>query len=373
MTERGMTVISGLAAVPSGWPASAVTIGKFDGVHAGHRAVIVALERLAARDGLRTVVVTFDRHPLAVLSPERCPLSLVSTDQKLDLLAETGVDATLVLEFTRELAALAPEDFVRTVLLDALNARHVLVGRDFRFGHRGAGDVALLREFGIRFGFGVDLIDDEGLGDDQGLGDSRRVSSTWIRDLLSVGDVRAAARLLGHLPTMRGIVVHGAARGRELGFPTANLAPDAEGLTPADGVYAGWLTDAGTRYPAAISVGKNPTFEGVSTTQVEAFVLDEDIDLYGHRIDVAFVEHIRGMVAYEGIDPLIVQIRDDVARVREILAGEIGAGPVRVESAEQHPASESPCQSPCLSRRPYLSVSFFDVWRPASLNRVNSY
>jgi riboflavin kinase/FMN adenylyltransferase len=327
-----MKVINGLSMIPTDWPASAVTIGKFDGVHAGHRAVIGELEGLAARDALRTVVVTFDRNPLAVLSPERCPHSLVSTEQKLDLLAETGVDATLVLQFTPEFAALEPEDFVRNVLLDALNARHVLVGRDFRFGHHGAGDVAMLREFGIRFGFAVDLIDDEGLGE------SRRVSSTWIRDLLAGGDVRAAGRLLGHLPTMRGIVVHGAARGRELGFPTANLAPEAEGLTPADGVYAGWLTDAGIRYPAAISVGKNPTFEGISTTQVEAFVLDEDIDLYGHRVDVAFVEHIRGMVAYEGIDLLIAQIRDDVARVREILAGERGNGPVSVESSQQRPA-----------------------------------
>ncbi|MFC5929018.1 bifunctional riboflavin kinase/FAD synthetase [Cryobacterium melibiosiphilum] len=309
-----MNVFRGLTSIPTDWPASAVTIGKFDGVHAGHRAVIAELERLAARDDLRTVVVTFDRHPLALLAPERCPHALVSTDQKLDLLAETGVDATLVLEFTRELADLEPEDFVRNVLVSDLHARHVLVGRDFRFGHRGAGDVALLRKLGIRFGFAVDLIEDVGLGQ------PRRVSSTWIRELLAAGDVAAASRLLGHLPTMRGIVVHGAARGRELGFPTANLEPEAEGLTPADGVYAGWLTDAGVRYPAAISVGKNPTFEGIVQTQVEAFVLDEDIDLYGHRIDVAFVEHIRGMVAYEGVEPLIAQIRDDVARVRQILA-----------------------------------------------------
>lgn len=316
-----MRIVDGLPAVPADWPASAVTIGKFDGVHAGHRAVIAELERLASRDGLRTVVVTFDRHPLALLAPDRCPSTLVSTDQKLDLLAETGVDATVVLEFSHELSALEPEDFVRNVLVDALNARHVLVGRDFRFGHRGVGDVTMLRELGIRFGFAVDLIEDV---KPQG---SRRVSSTWIRELLAEGDVHSASRLLGHLPTMRGIVVHGAARGRELGFPTANLAPEAEGLTPADGVYAGWLTDAGIRYPAAISVGKNPTFEGVLKTQVEAFVLDQDIDLYDHRIDVAFVEHIRGMVAYEGVEPLIAQIRDDVARVRQILAEPATRGP----------------------------------------------
>jgi len=321
-------IVQGLPPERADWPASAVTIGKFDGVHAGHRAVIVELERLAERDELTTVVVTFDRHPLALLAPERSPSALVSIDQKLDLLAETGVDATVVLEFTPELAALEPEDFVRDILVNALHARHVLVGRDFRFGHRGAGDVRLLRELGIRFGFTVALIADVGLGN------SRRVSSTWIRELLAVGDVRAATRLLGHLPTMRGIVVHGAARGRELGFPTANLAPEAEGLTPADGVYAGWLTDNGIRYPAAISVGKNPTFEGVLTTQVEAFVLDEDIDLYGHRVDVAFVEHIRGMVAYAGIEPLIAQIRDDVTQVRRILSAEV---PSEQVSSEQSP------------------------------------
>jgi riboflavin kinase/FMN adenylyltransferase len=173
-------IVQGLPPERADWPASAVTIGKFDGVHAGHRAVIVELERLAERDELTTVVVTFDRHPLALLAPERSPSALVSIDQKLDLLAETGVDATVVLEFTPELAALEPEDFVRDILVNALHARHVLVGRDFRFGHRGAGDVRLLRELGIRFGFTVALIADVGLGN------SRRVSSTWIRELLCV-------------------------------------------------------------------------------------------------------------------------------------------------------------------------------------------
>jgi len=245
------------------------------------------------------------------------PRTLVSTEQKVELLAETGVDATLVLEFNLALAILDPEEFVLEVLVNGLHARHVLVGRDFRFGRHGAGDVDLLRDLGFRFGFAVDLIDD--VKPDN----TRRVSSTWIRELLAEGDVSAATALLGHLPTMRGVVVHGAARGRELGFPTANLAPDAEGLTPADGVYAGWLTDAGVRYPAAISVGNNPTFEGVNRKQVEAYVLDqpfEHFNIYDHRIDLAFVQHIRGMVAYEGIEPLIAQMRTDVLNVRDILA-----------------------------------------------------
>jgi riboflavin kinase/FMN adenylyltransferase len=307
-------VFHGVGDVPGDWPASAITIGKFDGVHAGHRAVVSALKTIAEREGLASVVVTFDRHPLALLSPEDCPTSLVSIEQKLDLLAGTGVDATLVLSFDRALSSLPPEEFVETFIVDTLHARFVLVGQDFRFGFRGAGDVDLLRELGTGYGFEVQVIDD--VKPDH----ARRVSSTWIRELLSAGDVHAATRLLGHLPTVRGLVVHGAARGRELGYPTANLSPRSQGLIPDDGVYAGWLTDAGTRYPAAISVGNNPTFEGVPQKQVEAYVLDQDIDLYEHVVDVSFVERIRGMVAFTGIDPLIEQIADDVKRVREILA-----------------------------------------------------
>jgi len=309
-----MKIIHGFESVPSGWPDSAVSIGKFDGVHAGHRAVITELQAVAEREKLAAVVVTFDRHPLALLSPQTCPSTLVSAEQKLKLIAETGVDATLLLEFNHALSNLPPREFIQRILVTALHARFVLVGRDFRFGAKGAGDVALLRQLGLEFGYTVGLIDDVKPDGE------RRVSSTWIRELLGTGAVGDAGDLLGHLPTVRGMVVHGAARGRELGFPTANLSSDSEGLIPADGVYAGWLTDAGARYPAAISVGNNPTFDGVAQKQVEAYVLDEtELDLYDRVVDVAFVERIRGMVAYAGIDPLIEQIRDDVARVRTIL------------------------------------------------------
>ena len=308
-----MKVLDGVEAVPADWPESAVSIGKFDGVHAGHRAVIAELNSLARREGLASVVVTFDRHPLALLNPSKCPTELVSVSQKLDLLAETGIDATVVLTFDHALSSLPPEDFVRDILVDTLHAKHVSVGRDFRFGAKGAGDADLLTELGRQYGFDVRLIDDVMPHGE------RRVSSTWIRELLSTGDVRSATRLLGHLPTVRGVVVHGAARGRELGFPTANLSPESEGLIPADGVYAGWLTDHGARYPAAISIGNNPTFDGVPQKQVEAYVLDQDIDLYDHVVEVAFVEHIRGMVAFTGIEPLIHQIEDDVVKTRAIL------------------------------------------------------
>lgn len=309
-----MKVLRGVADIPADWPASAVSIGKFDGVHAGHRAVIAELKAVADDAGLAAVVVTFDRHPLAVLSPTECPDTLISTDQKLALLGETGVDATLMLGFTAALAALSPEEFIESILVRGLHAQTVLVGRDFRFGARGAGDVRLLQHLGDRFGFSVRLIDD--VKPDR----MRRVSSTWIRELLIRGEVGAATTLLGHNPTVRGEVVHGAKRGRELGFPTANLSPQSEGLIPADGVYAGWLTDAGIRYPAAISVGNNPTFDGVAQKQVEAFVLDRDIDLYDHVVEVSFVERIRGMVAFTGVEPLIVQMHDDVEKVRGILA-----------------------------------------------------
>lgn len=315
-----MRVFHAVADIPDGWGPSAVTIGKFDGVHTGHRAVIDRLRAVAAERRLTTTIITFDRNPLELLAPEKCPASLVSNAQKLDLLASTGVDATLMVAFDRALAGLDPEDFVHSILVDRLHAAAVLVGSDFRFGARGAGDVAMLRRLGEKYGFAVELIDD--VRPEHG----RRVSSTWIRELLADGDVRHATELLGSAPTVRGLVVHGAARGRELGFPTANLSPESEGLIPADGVYAGWLTDAGERYPAAISVGNNPTFEGVPQKQVEAYVLDRDLDLYDHTVEVSFVERIRGMVAYTGVEPLIAQIADDVRRARDLLGVEQPAG-----------------------------------------------
>lgn len=309
-----MKTYKGLDAVPAGFGPSAVTIGKFDGVHRGHRAVIDRIRTIAAEGDLRAVVVTFDRNPLALLAPDKCPDSLVSVRQKLELLATTGVDATVLLPFDRALASVPATEFVERVLVDTLQAKAVLVGSDFRYGARGAGDVALLQDLGAKFGFTVEVVDDvrpEG---------ERRVSSTWIRELLAEGDVRHATRLLGHTPAVSGIVVHGAKRGRELGYPTANLSPESEGLIPADGVYAGWLTDAGTRYPAAISVGDNPTFEGVAKKQVEAYVLDRELDLYDHVVDVEFVERLRGMVAFTNIPDLIETMRGDVDLARDLLA-----------------------------------------------------
>ncbi|MCR2813434.1 bifunctional riboflavin kinase/FAD synthetase [Microbacterium sp. zg.Y1090] len=325
-----MIVFRDPAEIPAGFGPSVVVIGKFDGVHAGHRAGIDRARVAAEAEGARVVAVTFDRNPLSVLRPELCPPELVSVDQKLALLAQTGVDATLVLHFDRALADLPAEDFVRRVLVDAVGAVTVFVGADFRFGRGGAGDPGLLAQLGRSSGFRVEVIDDIRARDD-----GRRVSSTWIRGLLAEGDVEGAARLLGRPAAVRGEVVHGLKRGRDLGFPTANLSLEAEGFIPADGVYAGWLVDEGaipvadasphphatTRYPAAISVGTNPTFGDVTARQVEAYVLDEtDLDLYGHRVEVHFTHRIRGMVAFEGVDALIAQMTDDVARVRAALS-----------------------------------------------------
>lgn len=319
-----MIVFRDPADVPDGFGPSVVAIGKFDGVHAGHRAVIERARVDAATSGAKVVAVTFDRNPLAVLRPDKCPPDLIGVNQKLQLLAETGVDATLMLTFDESLANLPARDFVEDVLVRALGARTVLVGADFRFGRGGAGDPALLRELGAELGFAVDVVDDV-----RAIDEGRRVSSTWIRELLAEGDVSTAAKLLGRPPAVWGEVVHGLERGRALGYPTANLSQDLEGFVPADGVYAGWLIDEGSadglrrgiRYPAAISIGTNPTFDDVPVRQVEAHVLDEtELDLYGHRVEVQFVERIRGMIAFDGVDALVRKMADDVGRVRESLA-----------------------------------------------------
>lgn len=315
-----MIVFRDPSEIPADFGPSAVAIGKFDGVHAGHRAVIERLKADAAASGARSVAVTFDRNPLALLRPELCPENVVSVDRKLELLGELGIDATLLLTFDQELASQTPEAFVEDILVGSLRVSTVLVGRDFRFGHRGAGTPALLRELGPRYGFTVDVVDDVYIE-----GSERRVSSSWIRELLADGDVATAAQVLGRPVDVRGEVVHGLKRGRELGFPTANLSEIVDAFVPADGIYAGWLQDhdSGIRYPAAVSVGTNPTFDDVLIRQVEAHVLDEDaLDLYGHDVTVEFTDRLRGMVAFDGIDALMEQMTTDVNSARALLVSD---------------------------------------------------
>ncbi|OEI69599.1 bifunctional riboflavin kinase/FAD synthetase [Curtobacterium sp. ER1/6] len=308
-----------IADVAQGFGPSAVTIGKFDGVHVGHRAVIAHLERAAREHDLVSTVVTFDRHPLSVIDPDRVPPALTSTAQRRELLEGIGVDAMLLLRFDQDLQSRAPEAFVSEILVDTLHAELVFVGSDFRFGARGAGDVALLRQLGEQHGFRVELIDDVDLRDDVRAADERRVSSTWIRELLGDGRVAEAARLLGREHAVRSTVVHGNQRGRAMGYPTANLDPACEGFVPADGVYAARVLHDGTVYPAAVSVGNNPTFEGVPAKQIEAHLLDVDIDLYDDTISVLFVSYVRGMVAFSSMDELAAQMRQDDLDIRLLL------------------------------------------------------
>jgi riboflavin kinase/FMN adenylyltransferase len=310
-----MLLFNGLGEVPADFGPSAVTIGKFDGVHLGHRGVLAQLRSLAADRGLQPVVVTFDRHPFALLRPDDCPDALVSNDQRAELLAAGDVAAALVLEFTRELSELPPRAFAERILHDALGARLVLVGSDFRFGHRGAGTVDAMREYGDLFGFEVALLEDVRI-------DGARVSSTKIREHLAAGEVRAAAALLGRYPQVRSTVIHGDAIGREIGFPTANLDPAMEGFLPADGVYAAWARIDGVRYGAAVSIGNNPTFDGIPARRTEAHLLDAKVDVYGKTIEIDFVDYLRPMLKFDGIDTLAAALSADVERIRALLADE---------------------------------------------------
>lgn len=301
--------------VPAGVGRTAVTVGNFDGVHLGHQHVLSRTREVGAETGcVRTVVVTFDPHPMAVLRPEHSPPTLTGIDTRLRLLEGTGVDAVLVVPFDLDVASWTPEEFIDRVLVDALHAGAVVVGANFRFGHRAAGDVALLAEAGRQRGFTV-----EGIALDGG---PQVWSSTYVRNCLAGGDVSGAAEALGRPFAVRGVVTEGDRRGRELGFPTANVPARTGEAVPADGVYAGWLTrlDTGERFPAAISVGTNPTFHGERARRVEAYVLDrDDLELYGVEVEVAFVERLRGMVTFDGLDALVETMRDDVRRTREAL------------------------------------------------------
>jgi riboflavin kinase/FMN adenylyltransferase len=303
--------------VPADLGRTVVTIGNFDGVHLGHQHVISRAREVADELGVeRLVVVTFDPHPIAVLRPEHAPPTLTGVDARVGLLEAAGVDAVLVVPFSREVAGWSPERFVDDVVTGALHAAAVVVGANFRFGNKAAGDVATLRELGRSRGFTA-----EGIALDGG---PQVWSSTYIRNCLAAGDVTGAAEALGRTFAVRGEVVRGDRRGRELGYPTANVPPRGCAV-PADGVYAGWLgrSDTGEVYPAAISVGTNPTFAGERDRRVEAYVLDrDDLDLYGVGVTVSFVDRIRGMRRFDSAEELVETMAEDVRRSRERLAAE---------------------------------------------------
>ncbi|MFL6079812.1 MAG: bifunctional riboflavin kinase/FAD synthetase [Ornithinibacter sp.] len=297
-----------------------LTLGNFDGVHRGHRAVLSALVEAGHRLGLPAVAITFEPHPIAVLRPEQAPELIAPGAVRDDLIADSAIDGLLVLDFTTEFAQQTPEDFVRAVFVRGLDARCVVVGMDTRFGYRNSGDVSTLADLGEQFGFEVVALDDVGEGE--------RFSSTVIRNHLRSGDVGEAARILGRPHRVVGTVVHGNHRGKALGYPTANLSADSLGLVPLEGVYAGWLTrldlPEGARdrtMPAAISVGTNPTFETHDRRTVEAYVLDrDDLDLYDERVMVEFTAHIRPTLKFDSVDDLLEAMASDVQRCRELLA-----------------------------------------------------
>ena len=299
-----------------------VTIGAYDGVHLGHQAVLRLVRDLATARRLEAVCLTFDRHPAEVVRPETAPKVLTPLDEKLELLEATGfVDTTCVLTFDKARSREPAEQFVREVLVEGLGARLVVIGADFHFGYRRHGNVRLLEQMGAELGFevlGLGLVPVE--GDENGM----PYSSTQIRDLLAAGDVAAAARMLGRPPRpyeVRGTVERGDGRGRELGFPTANVAVPERVCLPADGIYAGTYTDEdGVERDAAISLGRRPTFYvDAKKSLLEAHVLDFDGDLYGHQAKVRFVDRIRGEEEFASVDALVQQIERDVETVRERL------------------------------------------------------
>ncbi len=284
----------------------AVAIGIFDGVHAGHQELL----KLAKLYG-KVIALTFYPHPTSVFAPERTPSQLVSLDDRIALLKHHGADEVVVIEFTKEFSALSPDQFIEDILVKKLQATHIVVGENFTFGHKAAGNVEYLRNH--KRGFDVTAIK---LEENRGV----PVSSTRIRNLIMDGDVERAADLLTRPHYVSGPVVHGEKRGREIGYPTANIGLASYATIPADGVYAGWLTVGGIRWPAAISIGTNPTFPGIRGRQVEAYALDEtDLDLYDQEAKLEILYRLRDTLKFESLDELLVQMASDCMQTRVLL------------------------------------------------------
>ncbi len=316
---------NGLEAVPSGWGRCVVTIGVFDGVHRGHQTIVAHAVEQAAADDLPCVLVTFVPHPAEVVRPGSHPPALTTLPRRAELVERLGVDVFCAMPFSLELSRMSPAEFAHEALVSRLHASHVVVGENFRFGHRAAGDVATLGELGRNFGFratGVPL-----LGDDLVDADTP-ISSTYVRACVGAGDMAAATHALGRPHRLDGVVERGDQRGRKLGFPTANMRLEPYAAVPADGVYAGRVVRLdrwGRTVPhsllgtAAISVGTNPTFQG-RERRVEAHILDFDGDLYGDQLGVEFTHRLRGMERYDTLDELIDQMTLDCSQARDLVA-----------------------------------------------------
>jgi len=318
--------IPGVASGPREEPA-VVTIGNFDGVHRGHQHLLAA----AAATGRPVVAVTFDPHPARLFAPDRAPKLLCTLERRIELLRENGADEIRVLAFDREVASWSPTEFIERVIVGELRATAVVVGENFHFGVRAAGDIATLATAGAASGFtsqGVSLATSVGVGappaatlDSRSGGESSVVlCSTLVRDCIAAGDMPGAAAVLGRPHEVSGVVQRGDGRGKDLGFPTANVPVDEGYAVPPDGVYAGFVVVDDERHQAAISVGTNPHFGGVER-RVESFILDKPggIDLYHRAIRVEFIQRLRGMEAFDSVDALVAQMHDDVAAAREVL------------------------------------------------------
>ena len=312
----------GLEATPGDLGRTVVTVGMYDGVHRGHQKLIGAAVSRARAMRRPCLLLTFDPHPAEVVRPGSHPAILTSLDRKAELVAELGVDAMCVLPFTQEFMRLSPETFTHSVLVEQLHAAQVVVGENFTYGHKAQGTVETLTREGRRFGFAVEGIT---LAEDASDGGEVTISSTYVRACVAAGDMASAARALGRPHRVDGIVVRGDRRGREMGYPTANVESPPFTAIPADGVYAGHLVTrdprsgaSRERFPAAISVGSNPTFQGSRRT-VEAFVLDYDGDLYGEHVGVEFAQRLRAMAAFPDVDALLAAMAKDVSDTRQIL------------------------------------------------------
>ncbi|KOU37965.1 riboflavin kinase [Streptomyces sp. WM6378] len=302
--------------IPQDWGRSVVTIGSYDGVHRGHQLIIGRAVERARELGVPSVVVTFDPHPSEVVRPGSHPPLLAPHHRRAELMAHLGVDAVLILPFTSEFSKLSAADFVVKVLVDKLHAKLVVEGPNFRFGHKAAGNVEVLAELGRTYDYEVEVIDLRVRGE---AGGGEPFSSTLTRRLVTEGDIEGAAEILGRPHRVEGVVVRGAQRGRELGYPTANVETLPHTAIPADGVYAGWLTADGERMPAAISVGTNPQFDGTERT-VEAYAIDRvGLDLYGLHVAVDFLAYVRGMAKFDSIEDLLEAIGNDVKRSTELI------------------------------------------------------
>lgn len=303
-----------------------LTIGVFDGVHRGHAELIARAVAAAHRRGVPSVLMTFDPHPMEVVYPGSHPAQLTTLTRRAELVEELGIDVFLVIPFTPDFMKLTPERYVHELLVEKLHVVEVLVGENFTFGKKAAGNVAFLRKAGERFGFTVESLS---LLSEHHRNDTVTFSSTYIRSCVDAGDMVAAAEALGRPHRVEGVVVRGFGRGGEMGYPTANVAPPMYSAIPADGVYAAWFTVLGPgpvtgsvipgeRYRAAVSVGTNPTFSGRTRT-VEAFVLDTEADLYGQHVALDFITRIRGQEKFASMDELIVAMGHDIEQARTLL------------------------------------------------------